>query len=45
MLFSEWLASATVLDVFCLATGVIFTGSALVRYVSWLAGAEVKRGS
>lgn len=45
MLFSEWLASATVFDVFCLATVVIFTGIALERSVSWLAGTGVKRGS
>lgn len=45
MLFSEWLASATVLDVFCLATVVISAGIALERSALWLSGVGVKRGS
>jgi len=46
MLFLDWLATATVLDVFLLATAAIFTGIALERSVSWLVNTtEVKRGS
>lgn len=43
MLFSEWLASATVFDVFCFGIAVVFAGIVIDRLIC--EGLEVLGGS